>query len=76
MAQRSRLHKVVHRVAGSSMALVGAVAALQGVDFTPILGADAGAKVLTFAGLAIVALEFLPVLDDWLTDDPPVDVDH
>lgn len=66
---RKRLHKWVHRVAGSSVALVGLVSVFQGVDFTPILGEAWAAKALTGTGLFIAALEALPFLDTLINGD-------
>jgi hypothetical protein len=69
----SRLHRWTHRIAGSCVALVGVLTTFQGINLTPYLGADGAAKVLLGSGLFIVALEFLPILDGWLTEDVDAD---
>jgi len=63
---KNRLHKIVHRVAGSTVALVGILTTFQAVNLEPLLGPHAAAKALTGAGLLICALELLPIVDGWL----------
>lgn len=76
---RKRLHKWVHRVAGSSVALVGALQGLQAVNVEPVLGPRGAGVVLISMGVFIAALEALPVVVGWfeeeVVDDTPAGLD-
>jgi hypothetical protein len=65
---KQRLHKCFHRVVGGSLALVGILNELKAVDLTPLLH-DHTALALSLMGVAVAALEFLPLLGSWLDGD-------
>jgi hypothetical protein len=60
------LHKWFHRLAGSSMVLVGLLQQLQVIDFTTFLETQNAAYCAAGLAIVIAAMEFLPVLDEWI----------
>lgn len=60
------LHKWFHRLAGSSMVLVGLLQQLQVIDFTTLLEAQNAAYCAAALAIVIALVECLPVLDEWI----------